>query len=71
MKKKSIKHLSLGKKTVSKLNKQEVAGGIGISFFIPCTTPGPTTNCGTQIQGCISMQVCETVEVDRNTIPIC
>ena len=73
MKKKSIKHLTLGKKTVSKLNKNEVSGGTltGVSFFIKCITPGPTRFCGTQIPGCNSMQVCETIEVDNNTLPIC
>jgi hypothetical protein len=73
MKKKSIKHLTLGKKTVSKLNKNEVAGGTrtGVSFFIDCITPGPTAGCGTQIPNCNSMQVCETVERDKNTLPIC
>lgn len=68
MKKKSLKHLSLSKKTVSHLNKNEVSGGaITFPTIFYCQTAG----CGTQINGCNSRQVCETIEVDRRTIPIC
>ena len=80
MKKKSIKHLKLGKKTVSKLNKNEVAGGVAPeSFYVPCPTPpitiyctfNCTTGCGTQIKTCNSVQRCQTIEVDAQTLPIC
>ena len=68
MKKKSLKHLNLGKKVVSKLNKNTVQGGaITYPTFRYCQTAG----CGTQIEGCNSREVCETVEVDKYTTPIC
>lgn len=68
MKKKSLKHLSLGKNTVSNLTKNEVSGGaITFPTFRYCQTAG----CGTNIEGCNSREVCETIEVDRFTTPIC
>ena len=46
MKKKSIKHLTLGKKTVSKLNKNEVTGGLPATVWI-CPTPPVSLDCPT------------------------
>ncbi|XLS30523.1 class I lanthipeptide [Flavobacteriaceae bacterium M23B6Z8] len=64
MKKKSLGTLSLSKKTVSNLNGNDLTGGRLIA-------PPTFYNCGTQINGCNSRNVCETIEVDRRTLPIC
>jgi hypothetical protein len=74
MKKKSIKHLSLRKNTVSKLNKHDISGGAPETLI--CPTPPVSRyctffNCGTQIRTCNSRQVCQTIEVDTLTRPIC
>ena len=79
MKKKSIKHLKLGKKTVSKLTKNEATGGAPESFYVICPTPpitiyctfNCTVGCGTLIRTCNSVQACQTIEVDTQTLPIC
>ena len=59
MKKKSIQHLRLGKKTVSKLNKNEVTGGVAPpSFFRPCPTPPISQYC---TFNCTGPQLCNTI----------
>ena len=58
MKKKSIKNLSLGKKTVSRLNKNEVTGGAPETFWT-CPTPPISIQCP------ISFYICPTPPVSK------
>ncbi len=80
MKKKNLKNLSINKSKVSNLNKDDIMAGLAIkTYFYQCGTDYAQCGTGPQTIACTgglvctynSVERCQTIEVDRYTVPIC
>lgn len=79
MKKKKLKNLNVKKSTISKLNTNNIIAGLQVrTNYDQCGTGPVTIYCHTRFcsvfQACDtynSMNRCKTIEVDKDTFPIC
>ncbi|MCH2196969.1 hypothetical protein [Kordia sp.] len=74
MKKKKLKNLNVKKSTISNLSKDALTGGTIRTHYTVCGTGPHTIACTFQAPNCgtyNSVNQCQTIEVDKNTIPIC